>query len=58
MRALGVNVQKNSTGFVLGAGVYAENGAYDSLFLSNYIDVYVKDALQRVPGVGQVTAVR
>src|SRR4051812_15948902 len=54
VRALGVNVQKNSTGFVLGAGVYAENGAYDSLFLSNYIDVYVKDALQRVPGVGQV----
>ena len=54
VRALGVNVQKNSTGFVLGAGVYAENSAYDSLFLSNYIDVYVKDALQRVPGVGQV----
>src|SRR6476659_3546335 len=54
VRALGVNVQKNSTGFVLGAGVYAENGAYDSLFLSNYIDGYVKDALQRVPGVGQV----
>ena len=46
VRALGVNVQKNSTGFVLGAGVYAENGAYDSLFLSNYIDVFVKDALQ------------
>ena len=46
VRALGVNVQKNSTGFVLGAGVYAENSAYDSLFLSNYIDVYVKDALQ------------
>ena len=28
--------------------------AYDSLFLSNYIDVYVKDALKRVPGVGDV----
>ena len=54
VRALGVTVQKNSTGFVLGAGVYAENSAYDSLFLSNYIDVYVKDALQRVPGVGDV----
>ena len=54
VRALGVTVQKNSTGFVLGAGVYAENGAYDSLFLSNYIDVNVKDALKRVPGVGDV----
>jgi HAE1 family hydrophobic/amphiphilic exporter-1 len=54
VRALGVNVQKNSTGFVLGAGVYAENSAYDSLFISNYIDVFIKDALQRVPGVGQI----
>ena len=35
------------------AGVYAEKGEYDSLFLSNYIDVYVKDALKRVPGVGR-----
>ena len=31
-----------------------ESGAYDSLFLSNYIDVYVKDALKRVPGVAEV----
>ncbi|MEO7271739.1 MAG: multidrug efflux RND transporter permease subunit [Vicinamibacterales bacterium] len=54
VRALGVTVQKVSTGFVLGAGVYAEKGVYDSLFLSNYIDVYVKDALRRVPGVGEV----
>ena len=37
------------------SGVYAEKGEYDSLFLSNYIDVYVKDALKRVPGVGDVT---
>jgi hydrophobic/amphiphilic exporter-1 (mainly G- bacteria), HAE1 family len=39
-------------GFVFGAGVYAENGQYDSLFLSNYLDVYVRDALKRVKGVG------
>ena len=36
------------------AGVYAEKGEYDSLFLSNYIDVYVKDALKRMPGVADV----
>ena len=35
-----------------------ENGEYDSLFLSNYIDVYVKDALKRVPGVGDVIDLR
>ena len=54
VRTTGITVQKNSTGFVLGAGVYSENGQYDSLFMSNYIDVFVKDALKRVPGVGEV----
>ena len=54
VRTTGVTVQKNSTGFVLGAGVYSETGTYDSLFMSNYIDVYVKDALKRVNGVGNV----
>jgi HAE1 family hydrophobic/amphiphilic exporter-1 len=54
VRALGVTVQKNSTNFVLGAGIYAEHGEYDSLFLSNYVDVNVKDALKRVPGVADV----
>ena len=55
VRALGVTVNKQNTGFVMAAGVYAEKGEYDSLFLSNYIDVYVKDALKRVPGVADVT---
>src|ERR1700758_5252634 len=47
----GVIITKQASGFVFGAGVYSENGEYDSLFLSNYIDVYVRDALKRVPGV-------
>ena len=54
VRTTGISVQKGTTGFVLGAGVYAENGAYDSLFMSNYLDVYVRDAVKRVPGVGDV----
>ncbi|MCA1560921.1 MAG: efflux RND transporter permease subunit [Acidobacteria bacterium] len=54
VRTNGITVQKNSTGFVMAAGVYAEKGEYDSLFLSNYIDVYVKDALKRLPGVGDI----
>jgi HAE1 family hydrophobic/amphiphilic exporter-1 len=54
VRTTGITVQKQSTGFVMAVGVYAENGQYDSLFLSNYLDVYVKDALKRVPGVGEV----
>ncbi len=55
VRALGVTVNKQNTNFLIAAGVYSEKGEYDSLFLSNYIDVYVKDALKRVPGVADVT---
>lgn len=54
VRQTGVTVQKISTNFVLAAGVYSERGEYDSLFMSNYIDVFVKDALKRVPGVADV----
>jgi hydrophobic/amphiphilic exporter-1 (mainly G- bacteria), HAE1 family len=52
VRNTGVIITKQATGFVFAAGVYSETGQYDSLFLSNYIDVYVKDAIKRVPGVG------
>jgi HAE1 family hydrophobic/amphiphilic exporter-1 len=55
VRELGVTVTKQATGFVIAAGVYSDRGQYDSLFLSNYIDVYVKDAIKRIPGVSDVT---
>src|SRR5262245_12166396 len=54
VRTNGITVQKQATGFVMAVGVYAPEGEYDSLFISNYIDVYVKDALKRVPGVADV----
>ncbi len=54
VRTTGITVQKQSTGFVMAVGVYSEHAEYDSLFLSNYLDIYVKDALKRVPGVGDV----
>jgi HAE1 family hydrophobic/amphiphilic exporter-1 len=54
VKQVGVTVQKTSSGFVLGAGVYAEHGEYDPLFLSNYLDVYVRDALKRIEGVADV----
>ncbi len=54
VRTTGITVSKQSTGFVMAVGVFAEKGEYDSLFLSNYLDIYVKDALKRVPGVADV----
>jgi hydrophobic/amphiphilic exporter-1 (mainly G- bacteria), HAE1 family len=54
VRQLGVTVQKSATNFVMAAGAYSDQGEYDSLFLTNYIDVYVKDPLKRVPGVADI----
>src|SRR5574339_569278 len=54
VRTTGISVQKQSNSFVMAVGMYSEQGAYDSLFLSNYLDVYVKEALKRVPGVSDV----
>src|SRR4051812_600258 len=54
VKAVGISVTKASNNFVLAAGVYAENGQYDALFMSNYIDRFIKDDIQRVPGVGNV----
>jgi HAE1 family hydrophobic/amphiphilic exporter-1 len=50
----GIAITKSNNNFVFAAGFYAENQKYDSLFISNYLDVYVKDALKRIKGVGDV----
>jgi hydrophobic/amphiphilic exporter-1 (mainly G- bacteria), HAE1 family len=54
VRTTGITVQKQSTGFIMAVGVFSEQGTYDALFLSNYLDVFIKDAIKRVPGVGDV----
>ncbi len=54
VKTTGISISKSSSNFVFGAGVYSEHGEYDSLFLSNYVDLYVRDALKRVPGVADV----
>ena len=50
----GITINKNSGSFVAAIGFYAENERYSNLFVSNYLDVYVRDALKRVRGVGDV----
>src|SRR5579863_1089451 len=50
----GVDILKAQNNFVFGAGFYTLDGRYSSEFISNYLDVYVVDALKRVPGVGDV----
>ena len=50
VKTTGVTVNKVSTSFVMAAGFYSLNNRYDNEFISNYIDIYVKDALKRVHG--------
>ena len=51
----GVTVQKKSTAILLFVTLTSPNGTYDSLFLSNYATISIRDELSRVPGVGNVT---
>ncbi len=54
VQTTGISIGKNSGSFVLAAGFYSEDNRYDPLFISNYLDLYVRDALKRVKGVGNV----
>src|SRR6201997_952259 len=50
----GVTITKANSNFVFAAAFISPHKSYSDLFISNYIDVYVKDALKRLPGVGDV----
>jgi HAE1 family hydrophobic/amphiphilic exporter-1 len=54
VNATGITITKANFNFVFGAGFYTRDGRYSPEFISNYLDVYVKDAIKRVPGVGDV----
>jgi HAE1 family hydrophobic/amphiphilic exporter-1 len=51
----GVTVQKRSTAILLFVTLTSPNATYDSLYLSNYATINLRDELSRVPGVGNVT---
>jgi HAE1 family hydrophobic/amphiphilic exporter-1 len=51
----GVTVQKKSTSILLFVTLTSPDAKYDSLYLSNYATLNLKDELSRLPGVGNVT---
>lgn len=51
----GVTVQKKSTAVLLFVTLTSPNATYDSLFLSNYATINIRDELSRLSGVGNVT---
>src|SRR5262249_1481974 len=44
VQTTGVGINKNTSQFVAAFGFYTDDNRYDNLFISNYLDVYVRDA--------------
>jgi HAE1 family hydrophobic/amphiphilic exporter-1 len=57
VRRQGVKAEKQSTNIILVVSLTDPTGAHDSLFLSNYATLRLRDDLSRVEGVGTVTVV-
>ena len=54
VKQIGITVAKTSQNFVFGGAVFSPDASLSTLFISNYLDVYVRDTLKRVPGVADV----
>ncbi|MCF8476285.1 MAG: efflux RND transporter permease subunit [Pseudolabrys sp.] len=55
VQSQGVKVEKKSTSILQIVALTASDKQYDSLYLSNYATLKLKDEIARLPGVGSVT---
>ncbi len=51
----GITTKKQSPNILLLIGLFSADAQFDSLYLSNYATLRLKDELSRIPGVGDVT---
>jgi multidrug efflux pump len=49
----GVQVQKKSSAFMMVIAIYSPGERYDPVYVANYANIYVLDALKRIPGANQ-----
>ena len=54
VQRLGVQVRKATPNILLAVHLYSPDGSRGLLYLSNYATLHIKDALARLPGVGEV----
>ena len=54
VQRLGVQVRKSTPNILLAVHLYSPDSSRDTLYLSNYATLHVKDVLARLPGVGDV----
>ena len=51
----GVNIKKKTPAILLAVNLFSPDGRYDTVYLSNYAMLHVRDELMRLPGVSDVT---
>jgi HAE1 family hydrophobic/amphiphilic exporter-1 len=56
VRRLGVTVRKRNPSIMMVVGIFSPKGTHSIEFLDNYTNIFVRDALLRVPGVGDINA--
>ena len=56
VKRLGLTVRKRNPSIMVALALYSPNGTHDANFIGNYANIYVKDALQRVKGVGDIVS--
>src|SRR5260221_13403079 len=54
VQRLGVQVRKSTPNILLAVHLYSPDSSRDTLYISNYAPLHVKDVLTRLPGVGDV----
>ncbi|WAC13196.1 efflux RND transporter permease subunit [Dyadobacter pollutisoli] len=56
VKRLGLTVRKRQPSIMIALALYSPNGTHDAQFIGNYANIYLKDALQRVKGVGDIVS--
>jgi HAE1 family hydrophobic/amphiphilic exporter-1 len=56
VKRLGLTVRKRNPSIMMALALYSPNGTHDATFIGNYANIYLKDALQRVKGVGDIVS--
>ena len=53
VQSQGIQVQKKSSAFMMVIAIYSPTERYDATYIANYANIYVLDALKRIPGANQ-----
>jgi multidrug efflux pump len=53
VQSQGIQVQKKSSAFMMVIAIYSPGDRYDATYIANYANIYVLDAIKRIPGANQ-----